>query len=145
MSFLYNDAFLDVIGIKHPAALGRPFRDVWPEVWNEIAPLVARTLAGESLSFENRPFTLLRKGYEELAWFSFSYSPLHDEQGAAAGLFCSLVETTARVRAERERVEATARLRLLFQQAPSMMAGGRGPVLGFDLSNAAKLLLFGRR
>src|SRR3569832_1497258 len=83
MSFLYNDAFLDVIGIKHPAALGRPFRDVWPEVWNEIAPLVARTLAGESLSFENRPFTLLRKGYEELAWFSFSYSPLQDQKGAA--------------------------------------------------------------
>jgi len=145
LCFLYNDAFLDVIGIKHPAALGRPFRDVWPEVWNEIAPLVARTLAGESLSFENRPFTLLRKGYEELAWFSFSYSPLHDEQGAAAGLFCSLVETTARVRAERERVEETARLRQLFQQAPSMMAVVRGPDHVYELANAAYLQLIGRR
>src|SRR5215471_11530949 len=35
---LYNDAYAPMLGDRHPAALGQPFRDAWPEIWDEIAP-----------------------------------------------------------------------------------------------------------
>jgi PAS domain S-box-containing protein len=144
LCFLYNDAYLEILGEKHPAALGRPFRDVWMEVWHDVSPLVAQTLAGESLHYENMPFKILRHGYEEQIWATFSYSPLRDEEGTVAGLFCSVTETTAQVLAERVRVEETERLRRLFQQSPGMIAVVRGPEHVYEIANTAYLNLIGR-
>ena len=42
-----------------------------------------------------------RKGYDEQTWFTFSYSPVRDESGKVAGMFCAVSETTQRVMAER--------------------------------------------
>src|SRR6478609_2631984 len=33
---LYNDAFAVLLGGKHPAALGRPAKDTWPEAWDVV-------------------------------------------------------------------------------------------------------------
>src|SRR5205807_762419 len=34
LTFFYNDAYARMtLGQKHPWALGRPARDVWPEIW----------------------------------------------------------------------------------------------------------------
>jgi len=33
---VYNDAFAVLIGGKHPAALGRPAKDTWPEAWDVV-------------------------------------------------------------------------------------------------------------
>ena len=49
-TLLYNDAYLPVLGAKHPAALACPMQDSWSEVWEEVAPLLDRAFAGESLS-----------------------------------------------------------------------------------------------
>ena len=46
--FLYNDAYRPVFGKKHPSALGRPFREIWSEVWDDVAPLVDTALGGEA-------------------------------------------------------------------------------------------------
>ena len=61
-TFLYNDAYLPVLGAKHPAALGRPMQESWAEVWDEVGPLLQRTFSGESLGYANRPFTIVRDG-----------------------------------------------------------------------------------
>jgi hypothetical protein len=31
LTLIYNDGYRDIIGAKHPQALGRPTREVWPE------------------------------------------------------------------------------------------------------------------
>src|SRR5690348_3324732 len=37
LTFFYNDAYQrDTLGVKHPWALGRPFRDVWAEIWPDL-------------------------------------------------------------------------------------------------------------
>src|SRR5579859_2616908 len=36
---IYNDGYRPILGDKHPRALGLPFREVWPEVQAELAPL----------------------------------------------------------------------------------------------------------
>ena len=49
LTFFYNDAYAPFLGSRHPTALGHSFPDVWAELWPELAPLVERTLAGETI------------------------------------------------------------------------------------------------
>jgi PAS domain S-box-containing protein len=112
---VYNDAYTPLLGIK-PDALGRPFRQVWSEVWDKIAPIVAHALAGEASYFEDMPFTVERKGYPEETWWTFSYSPIRDETGGVGGIFCTMLETTGHVLAQR-------RLRFLIELGDRL----RGP------------------
>lgn len=114
--FLYNDAYIPILGDKHPDALGRRFRDVWPEVEDEIGPIIDRAFAGESSYFEDRPVVLERGGNPELAYFTFAYSPVYDESGTIAGAFCTCTETTKNVIAERRQafqLDLESRLRAL--------------------------------
>jgi PAS domain S-box-containing protein len=101
LRFLYNDAYAPILGDKHPAAFGAPFQLVWAEIWPDLVPIVDRALSNKSAYFEDLPLTMERKGYRERTWFTFSYSPLHDGHGRVAGLYCTVIETTARVQAER--------------------------------------------
>lgn len=145
LTFLYNDSYSPILGAKHPEALGRPFQQIWAEIWPDISPIVDRALAGEATFWENLPLTMERRGYWESAWFTFSYSPLRDEQGGVAGVFCACVETTGAVLAERQRIDEAERLRRLFHSAPGFIAVVRGPDHVFDLVNASYLQLVGHR
>jgi PAS domain-containing protein len=101
LGFLYNDPYIEVLGAKHPDALGRRFDVVWTEIWPVISPLIQRALAGEATFNENLLLLMLRNGHEEQTWFTFSYSPARDENGNIAGMFCACTETTAQILAER--------------------------------------------
>ena len=101
LTFFYNDAYAPFLGARHPVALGRAFPDVWAELWPELAPLVGRALAGETIWQEERLLVMTRNGYPEDTWFSFSYSPVRDENGAVAGVIGVVNDMTAKVQAER--------------------------------------------
>jgi signal transduction histidine kinase len=101
LGFLYNDSYAEILGAKHPRALGRRFDDIWAEIWPDISPLVDAALAGHATYRENLPLLMNRKGYDEQTWFTFSYSPVRDESGSVAGMFCAVSETTAGILAER--------------------------------------------
>src|SRR6185369_13958550 len=113
LGFLYNDAYAEILGAKHPAALGRRFSDIWSEIWSDISPLIEAAMAGQAIYREDLPLLMNRKGYDEQTWFTFSYSPLRDESGQLAGMFCAVCETTQRVLAERALRESEGRLREL--------------------------------
>ncbi|HEY0625643.1 MAG TPA: PAS domain-containing protein [Allosphingosinicella sp.] len=145
LPFLYNDGYAPILGEKHPGALGRPFRDVWPEIWDDIGPIVDRALAGEATYWENLPLVMERKGFREDVWFTFSYSPLLNEAGNIPGMFCACFETTATVLSERRRIDEAERLRQLFHSAPGFIAVLRGPDHVFEIANASYLQLVGHR
>ncbi|OHV17262.1 hybrid sensor histidine kinase/response regulator [Methylorubrum extorquens] len=113
LGFLYNDAYAEILGDKHPAALGHRFHDIWAEIWPDIAPLIDRALTGEPTWSEDLPLTMNRRGHDELTWFTFSYSPVRDEQDRVAGMFCACTETTSRVQAEAALRANEARLQFL--------------------------------
>lgn len=94
LGFLYNDAYSEILGDKHPAALGGRFQDIWAEIWTDISPLIDRAIAGEPTWSDDLPLTMNRRGYDEQTWFTFSYSPVRDEQDRVAGMFCACTETT---------------------------------------------------
>ncbi|WP_312161948.1 HWE histidine kinase domain-containing protein [Phenylobacterium sp.] len=99
LTTIYNDAFLPILGDK-PEALGRPFSEVWAEVWDTIEPIASRALAGESTFIEDFPLVIDRSGQPEQVWFTFCYSPLRLADGTVCGMMDTVVETTATVRAQ---------------------------------------------
>lgn len=98
LGFLYNDAYAEILAAKHPAALGARFHDIWAEIWDDIWPLIEAAMAGQAIYREDLPLLMNRHGYDEQTWFTFSYSPVRDEAGQVAGMFCAVTETTSRVR-----------------------------------------------
>ena len=101
LGFLYNDPYAEILGAKHPRALGRRFFDIWSEIWTDISPLIDAAMAGQATYREDLPLVMNRKGYDEQTWFTFSYSPVRDESGRVAGMFCACTETTQKVLALR--------------------------------------------
>jgi len=97
LGFLYNDAYAVIMGDKHPSALGGRFQQIWAEIWPDISPIVDRALANKSAYFEDLPLTVMRHGYPEQSYFTFSYSPLHGGDGQVRGMYCTVVETTDRI------------------------------------------------
>jgi PAS domain S-box-containing protein len=98
---LYNDAYLPILGPRHPAALGRTAPETWPEIWPTIGPMWADALGGKPVGFDDFKLTIERFGYPEERFFHFSYSPVPDDDGRPAGVLVTFVDTTDRVLAER--------------------------------------------
>jgi PAS domain S-box-containing protein len=156
---IYNDAYRHVLGAKHPAALGSPGREVWGEIWDEIAPMFERIAAGGPPVFEeDAPFRVRRAGdsredvREPNAWFTFSLSGVWNEAGDLVAYLNIVSETTRRLEAERtrraalERAErAEARLLDVFSQAPAFLAVLRGRDHVFEYVNEAYYQLVGHR
>ena len=100
---IYNDGYRVIADGKHPAALGAPTRECWPEAWHINGPICERVLGrGESVSLEDALIPVERnaRGVED-AYFNASYAPARDEAGRIAGVFITITETTRKVQAER--------------------------------------------
>ncbi|HBF52012.1 MAG TPA: hybrid sensor histidine kinase/response regulator [Massilia sp.] len=145
LAFLYNDAYSEILGDKHPSSLGAPFKDIWGEIWSDIAPIVERALQGEGTWWEKLPLLMNRHGYDEQTWFTFSYSAVRDDSGAVGGVYCACVEATEQVLGERYRKEENERLMTLFEQAPGIIAVLRGPEHMFEIANKSYQQLIGYR
>jgi signal transduction histidine kinase/DNA-binding response OmpR family regulator len=117
---LYNDALLPMVGAnKHPQAMGRPAFEVLPEIRGIIEPLLQHVrTTGEATWSEDLMLPLVRGAAPEESYFTFTYSPIHDESNAVAGVFCAVIETTEKVIEER-------RLRLLNALAEGAQAKTR--------------------
>lgn len=95
---IYNDAYRPLIGSKHPWSLGCAGREVWPEIWNVIGPMLSQVMErGEATVSEDLLLLLERDGYPEECYFSFSYSPIRDESGRVGGVFTPVTETTDKI------------------------------------------------
>ena len=111
LGFLYNDAYAEILGAKHPRSLGSRFNAIWSEIWTDISPLIDSAMAGEATYREDLPLLMNRRGFDEQTWFTFSYSPVRDEEGAIAGMFCAVAETTQKIVAEKALRESEEALR----------------------------------
>jgi len=97
---IYNDGFRQILGEKENC-MGASFRDIWAEAWDEIQPMVEKAYKGEATFIEDFPLVIDRYGYPEQCYFTFCYSPIFDEKGRVAGMMDTVIETTAKVEAEK--------------------------------------------
>ena len=101
--YLYNDPYKSIIGGKHPWALGRPTQEVWREIWPDIAPMLATAMGGDEGTYvESQLLIMERSGYPEETYYTFSYSPIPDDQGRPGGIICANTDDTQRVIGERQ-------------------------------------------
>ncbi|WP_347138378.1 HWE histidine kinase domain-containing protein [Paracoccus sp. SSK6] len=142
---LYNDGYAAMCGHRHPQALGRPFRELWFDIWDRIQPIIDAAYAGISTSMDDSEFTMYRNGYPEKANFAFSYTPVRNRAGEVLGMFCPCTETTASVAIrDAERVERSGFLQV-FEVALGAVALLSGPDHIFRFANADYLKLVGHR
>ena len=110
-TLLYNDAYAEILGNKHPDALGRDFLAVWHEVRHDLEPMVVAAYRGEPWQMDDIQLWMERRGYREETHFSFFYAPVRAESGEVAGFFCACNEITAQILTERRLAESEARHR----------------------------------
>ena len=150
---IYNDAYIPVLGKRHPDAFGRPARPTWGEIWPVVGPQAEAVMQrGEATWNERVLLVMERHGFTENTWFTWSYSPIPDDRGAIGGVFCACTEDTPRVLVERERdvllheIELERkRLAEAFAQSPAFLAVLRGPEHEFEFVNERYYQLIGRR
>lgn len=142
---IYNDGFAEICGDRHPAAEGKNIFDVWSEVRDVFQPMGERVYAGESIYIEDIEVQLHRNGQNEDAHFSFSYSPLPEENGKIPGMFCVCTEKTKEIMLRRDLEHERARLGKMFEEAPSFIAMVKGPDHIFEIANPAYMTLVGHR
>jgi hypothetical protein len=108
----YNDAYRRSLGPdRHPSALGRGGRECWAEIWPTIGPEIEAIMAGgEATWHEDHLVPITRGDRVQDVYWSYSYSPILDDEGEVGGVLVTVQETTRRVLTER-------RARLLQQLA----------------------------
>ncbi|MES2632981.1 MAG: ATP-binding protein [Pseudomonadota bacterium] len=149
----YNDAYIPVLGKRHPAAFGKPAHETWADIWDVVGPQSDQVLRDGGATWNERVLLVMeRNGYAEDTWFTWSYSPIYDESGRIRGMFCACTEETARVAAEAERdrlareaMTTAATLKTWFDQAPGFVALLRGRDFVFEMVNDAYYQLVGHR
>ncbi|MGW5472944.1 SpoIIE family protein phosphatase [Streptomyces chartreusis] len=107
---LYNLGSSPIVGAKHPWALGRPYKDVFPEVWAHPVSSHFHYVIDtrKSLLIPDEPLIMERHGFPEQCYFDSSFQPVLLDDGTAGGVLQIITETTGRVLGER-------RLRLLSE------------------------------
>jgi signal transduction histidine kinase/DNA-binding response OmpR family regulator len=101
LTILYNDEYSQFLGPKHPAALGQPGLHVWAEIADVIGPMLSQVYERGEATRSRDLLLHIDRGYPEETYFSFSYSPIHLEDGTVGGVFCPVIETTEKIIGER--------------------------------------------
>ncbi|WP_153800748.1 PAS domain-containing protein [Foetidibacter luteolus] len=138
----YNDAYRPSLGTvgKHPGAMGSRGEDVWPEIWHIIKPLIDQVLSGgEATWSEDQLIPIYRNGKLEDVYWTFSYSPVHDETGKPAGVFVTCSETTQKVLSLKQLARSEEQFRGMIEQAPVGIAILSGPDFIVESANETYL------
>ncbi len=142
---IYNDAYMTFAGDRHPALLGAKVREGWAEIADFNDNVMKVGLAGDVLAYRDQEMTLTIGGKPRRIWLDLDYSPIPGQDGMPVGVVAVVVETTARVRAQRWLGGERERLRQMFKQASGFVAMVTGPNHVFDIVNPAFLQLIGQR
>ena len=101
---IYNDAYIPILGLKHPNALGLPVRECWSEIWDILKPLIDTPFSGgPSTWIEDFELHIQRSGFTEETHFTVAYSPAPDAAtpSGIGGVLATVHEISQKVVAER--------------------------------------------
>lgn len=142
LRIIFNDAFLSILSEKHPEVFMEPMEKVWGEIWERIGPIIKTVMTGKPVYFEDFAVDIMRDGEIKTGWFTFSYSPLRDDEHQIAGFLCIARETTRRVKAETRqafRLKVAEELRSLAD--PREIAATASRLLGTELGASRVLYM----
>ncbi len=143
----YNDALKASLGNEGKLpALGKKGREVWPELWGVIGPMVDKVVRTEqAVTFSDQLVPFFGNGRMEEVYWTFNGSPAFDNDGHVNGVLVSCSETTETVVAKSGLKESERRLRSMIFQAPVSIAIFRGPRHVTEMANSLALEMWGRK
>jgi hypothetical protein len=95
VTMIYNSAYIQLLGILHPRALGQSAREVASEYWHTFEPLINHiNNTGQSVCDNEIPIFIDRHGFLEETYWSFQFISVLDSHGHVAGYYHPLFETT---------------------------------------------------
>ena len=119
---IYNDAYIPVLGQRHPVALGQGAREIWSDIWPVIGDDVRGVLErGEPVYKERARLVMERNGFTEETYFTYSHSPIPDDEGGIGGLFQVCRDETSAVLAEQARDRETEKRREADERAVTIL------------------------
>ncbi|WP_306206473.1 ATP-binding SpoIIE family protein phosphatase [Actinoplanes sp. RD1] len=108
---IYNDAFADMLGAKHPAALGCPAAEVFGEGWHGLGDIIADVLrTGRPFLEAEAQVSVPRGAHVEQASFTRGHSLVRDRHGNPLGVLTVAAETTQVTRRLQSLGDLTSRL-----------------------------------
>jgi len=84
----YNDAYRQTLGPeRHPSALGQSGRECWAEIWDIIGPQIEQVMSGGGATWhENQLVPVTRHGRLEQVYWTYSFSPIDEDDGVSGVL-----------------------------------------------------------
>jgi signal transduction histidine kinase len=101
----YNDAYIPVLGTKHPWGLGKPMNVCWSEIWQILKPLIDNPYrGGQATAMDDILLKLNRNNFIEETHFTIAYSPVPDPKarGKIGGVLATVKEITEEVISKRQ-------------------------------------------
>ena len=147
----YNDGYRPSIRAdKHPSAVGQRGAECWPEIWSIIGPQIESVMnEGRSTWHTNQLVPINRDGKLEEVYWTYSYSPVRDNEGVVRGTLVVCSETTEQVLSDRRlktllAVSARERSEIQLSQSQSLLSFAQEIVatLGSDSTDIPFAVLY---
>lgn len=141
---LYNDAYRQIAGHRHPSALGHSVATMFPEVWDWNRTVLEAGFRGKVVSHRDQPIVFQRPTGPDTMVHDLFYTPVYEADGRVGGVMCTIVDNSRRVAAERRLAINEAELRAVTDALPILVAHvDRDHVYRF--ANNAYVAWFGSR
>ncbi len=112
---IYNDAYSEFAGARHPAALGKPAREVFSEAWHVVGPQIESVFtSGVTGYYDKLLVPIARNDQVQQSYLTYSYSPVYQD-GHIVGVFGTLQDATAEVTTASQLLESEARASRILQ------------------------------
>jgi hypothetical protein len=99
---IYNESYTLLAGQKHPQLMGSRYRDAWSEIWSALEDVFDAAFDHATATMKDDDcLFIIRNGFLEETYFSWSIIPLIGDNGTVVGLYNPAFEKTRRKVAER--------------------------------------------
>jgi len=119
---LYNDAYREIAGERHPMALGTPVATAFPEVWDWNQAILQVGLNGKTVVHRDQPIVFQRPDGPQTMMLDLFYTPVYDANGSVGGVMCTIVDNSAKVTAETKLAAREAELRRVTDAVPMLIS-----------------------
>ncbi|KPI37579.1 Virulence sensor protein BvgS [Cyphellophora attinorum] len=99
---IYNEPYILLAGQKHPTLMGSRYCDAWFEIWDALQEVFDNAYhSAQATMKDDDCLFIMRNGFLEETYFSWSIIPLIGNDGSVVGLYNPAFEKTRRKVAER--------------------------------------------
>ena len=101
LRFFYNDAYIGLLGDKHPDTLANSFWTVFQDLKHKLEPQIDDVIQAQPCVIEQVDYKIPSSTQSRLAVFNFSFLPIRDDKGMVIGILGFGTEITKQFQAEK--------------------------------------------